>query len=127
MIFDVEMGGNFRRKDRFVADGHKATTPAAMCYSSVVSRDSVRIALTIAALNDLDVLACDVQNACLTTDCREKVWIIAGPEFGSEAGTSMLAKKAPHGLKSSGTAFRAFLAETLDTMDHKPSYADLDV
>jgi hypothetical protein len=57
MIFDVKMGENFRRKARFVADGQKTTTPAGMCYSSVVWRDSVRIALTIAALNDLDILA----------------------------------------------------------------------
>ncbi len=127
MIFDVKMGENFRRKARFVADGHKTKTPAAMTYSSVVSRDSVRIALTIAALNDLDILACDIQNAYLTADCRERVWIIAGPEFGSEAGKNMIVKKALYGLKSSGAAFRAFLAETLDAMGYKPSYADPDV
>ncbi len=127
VIFDVKMGENFRRKARFVADGHKTKTPAAMCYSSVVSRDSVRIALTIAALNDLDIMACDIQNAYLTADCREKVWILAGPEFGSEAGKNMLVRKALHGLKSSGAAFRAHLAETLDAVGHKPSHADPDV
>ena len=127
MIFDVKMGENFRRKARFVADGHKTKTPAAMTYSSVVSRDSVRIALTIAALNDLDILACDIQNAYLTADCRERVWIIAGPEFGSEAGNNMIVKKALYGLKSSGAAFRAFLAETLDATGYKPSYANPDV
>ena len=63
MIFDVKMGENFRRKACFVADKHKTKTPAAMTYSSVVSRDSVQIALTIAALNDLDILACNIQNA----------------------------------------------------------------
>jgi hypothetical protein len=127
MIFDVKMGENFRRKARFVADGHKTKTPAALCYSSVVSRDSVRIALTIAALNGLDILACDIQNAYLTADCREKVWILAGPEFGSEAGKMMLVKKALYGLKSSGAAFRSHLATTLDAMGFKPSYADPDV
>jgi hypothetical protein len=127
MIFDVKMGENFRRKARFVADGHKTKTPAAMTYSSVVSRDSVRIALTIAALNDLDIMACDIQNAYLTADCREKCWTAAGPEFGSEAGLPMIIKKALYGLKSSGAAFRAHLAETLDAMGYKPSYADPDV
>jgi hypothetical protein len=39
----------------------------------------------------------------------------------------MLVKKALCGLKSSGAAFRAFLAETLDAMDYKLSYADPDV
>jgi hypothetical protein len=52
MIFDIKMGENFRRKARMVADGHQTETPAALTYSSVVSRDSVQIALTIAALND---------------------------------------------------------------------------
>jgi hypothetical protein len=33
MIFDVKMGENFRRKARFVADGHKTKTPAGMTYS----------------------------------------------------------------------------------------------
>ena len=106
MIFDIKMGENFRRKARMVADGHRTETPAALTYSSVVSRDSMRIALTIAALNDLSVLACDVQNAYLTAKCREKVWTRAGPEFGSDAGKIMLAVRALYGLKSSGVAFR---------------------
>ena len=78
MIFDVKISKNFRRKARFFADGHKTNTPAAMTYLSVVSRDSFRIALKIAALNDLDVLACDIHNAYLKADCRERVWVVAG-------------------------------------------------
>ena len=57
MIFYVNMGETFRRKARFVANGNDTKNPAAMTYSSVVYRDSVWIVLTIAALNDLDVLA----------------------------------------------------------------------
>jgi hypothetical protein len=127
MIFDVKLGENFRRKARMVAGGHKTETPSSVTYASVVSRDSVRIALTIAALNDLKVLACDIQNAYLTAPCREKVWTVAGPEFGSECGKIMIIKKALYGLKSSGAAFRAFLAETLYEMSYKPSRADPDV
>jgi hypothetical protein len=127
MILDVKMGENFRRKACFVADRHKTKTPAVMTCSSVVLRDSVRIALTIAALNDLDIMACDIQNVYLTADCQEKCWTAAGPEFGSEAGLPMIIKKALHGLKSSCAAFRAHLAETLDAMGYKPSYADPDV
>ena len=58
IIFDVKLGENFSRKARLVGGGHTTTAPASITYSSVVSRDSVRIALTIAALNDLDILAC---------------------------------------------------------------------
>eukprot|EP00980_Cylindrotheca_fusiformis_P007911 scaffold1692_cov79-Cylindrotheca_fusiformis.AAC.2 len=49
MIFDVKLGENFRRKARLVAGGHVTEVPSSMTYSSVVSRDSVRIALTIAS------------------------------------------------------------------------------
>ena len=111
------MGENFRRKARMVAGGHTTTTPSSITYSSVVSRDSVRIALTISALNGLKVLGCDIQNAYLTAKCREKIWIIAGPEFGSEKGKIMLVVRALYGLKSSGAAFRALLAEVLYIWD----------
>ena len=100
MIFDVKTGKNFIRKERFIADGNKNNTPAAMNYSSLVSRDSVWIALTIAALNNSDVLACDIQTAYLTTDCRERVWMVVGTRFGYKDGKNMLARKALYGLKS---------------------------
>jgi hypothetical protein len=127
LIFDVKMGENFRRKARFVAGGHTTEVPSALTYASVVSRNSVRIALTIAALNNLKVLACDIQNAYLTADCREKIWTKAGPEFGSEAGTIFLVKKALNGLESAGAAFRALLAETLHEIGYTPTKADPDV
>ena len=126
-IFDIKMSENFRRKARLVANGNETDTPASLTYSSVVSRDSVRIALTIATLNDLEVLACDIENAYLTADCREKIYIIAGPEFGSEAGSVMIIRKALYGLKSSGAAFRAHLAETLYDLSYIPTKADPDV
>ena len=127
IIFDVKLGENFRRKARMVAGGHKTSTPSTLTYSSVVSRDSVRIAFTIAALNDLKVLACDIQNAYLTAKCREKIWTIAGPEFGSEAGKKMLIVRALYGLKSSGAAFRSLLSETLHDLGYRATYADPDV
>ena len=127
MIFDIKMGENFRRKARMVAGGHTTTAPASITYSSVVSRDSVRIALTIAALNDLKVLSCDIQNAFLCATNREKIWTRAGPEFGSDCGKIMIVVRALYGLKSAGAAFRALLAETLHDIGYVPSRADPDV
>ena len=69
MIFDIKMGENFRRKARMVAGGHTTETPAALTYASVVSRDSVRTALAIAAINDQNILVWDIQNAYLTAQC----------------------------------------------------------
>ena len=128
MIFDVKFGENFRHKTRLVAGGHMTDTPNTLTYSSVISRDSVRIALTIAALKELSVMACDIPNASLTTDCREKIWMhAAGPEFGSESGSIMIVKKALYGLKGSGAAYRAHLAEKLHNIGFIPTRADPDV
>lgn len=127
IIFDVKMGENFRRKARMVAGGHMTTTPSSLTYSSVVSCDSVRLAFLIAALHDLEVLACDIQNAHLTAPCHEKVFTIAGPEFGSECGKVFIITKALYGLKSSGAAFRSFLADHLHDIGYRSCLADPDV
>jgi hypothetical protein len=116
LVFDVKLGENFRRKARYVAGGHMTHTPSALTYSSVVSRDSVRIALTVAALNDLDILVCDIEGAYLTAKCRERIYVKAGPEFGSEQDSIMIVKMALYGLKSSGAAFRSKLAGVLDDL-----------
>ena len=127
LVFDVKLGENFRRKARYCADGHKTGAPASVTYSTVVSRDSVRILLTIAALNDLDVLGADVQNAFLTAPNKEKCWMIAGPEFGPEEGKSFLVVKALYGLKSASFSFRSYMAEKLVSMGFQSSMADPDV
>jgi len=73
MIFDIKMNGTFIRKARLVADDHKTQPPTSITHSSVVSRDSIRIALTLALLNSLDVSSCEIRNASLNAQCREKL------------------------------------------------------
>jgi len=68
IVFDIKM--DFTRKARFVAGGHVTEAPAAMTYSSVVSRESVRLGFMITALNDLDIMACDLENAYLNAPCK---------------------------------------------------------
>ena len=82
MIFNVKFGENFHGKAWLVAGGHMIETPATLTYLSVVSSDSVQIALSIAALNDFQVMSCDKQNTYLTADCQEKTWMYTGSEFG---------------------------------------------
>jgi len=94
IIFDIKMDGAFTRKARLVADGQKTKPSASITYSSVVSRDSVRTALTIASLNSLHISACDIGNAYLNAACLEKLWIVAGPEFGSEKGSVIIIARA---------------------------------
>jgi hypothetical protein len=127
MIFEIKMDGKFTRKARFVAGGHTTNPPPSTTYSSVVSRDSVRIAFLVAALNDLDIWAADIGNAYLNAPCREKIWTMAGAEFGSEQGSVMTVVRALYGLKTSGASWRAMFAETLKDMGFVSTKADPDV
>lgn len=126
LVFEVKF--DLRRKARYVAGGHLTTTPSSMTYSSVVSRESVRIGFLVAALNGLDVWAADIMNAYLNAPTKEKVWFIAGEEWGEHAGKPVLVVRALYGLKGSGQAWRSFLADTLkNTLGFTSSYADPDV
>jgi hypothetical protein len=104
MIFDVKME-DFRQKARLVAGGHRTKAPATITYDSVVSRETMGLALTIASLNDLEVKVGDVLNTYITAPVKEKVWTILGPEFGHDSGRSAIIVRALYGLKSAGAAF----------------------
>jgi hypothetical protein len=125
VVFDVKADGT--RKCRFVAGGHLVDAGDILTYSSVVSRDSIRILLTIAALNGLDILSTDIQAAYLYAQPKEKVCFIAGPEFGVNKGKLIIIVRALYGLKSSGAAFRSKLASDLRELGYRSSLADADV
>jgi hypothetical protein len=126
LIFDVKF--DLTRKARYVAGGHLTDPPTSMTYASVVSRESVRIAFLIAALNNLEVVSGDIGNAYLNADTKEKVYFVAGPEWGARQGRRVVIVRALYGLKSSGAAWRDHLADTLrNKLKFKPSYADQDV
>jgi hypothetical protein len=127
MVFDIK--ADFTRKSRLVAGGHMTDPPASITYASVVSRESARIAFLIAALNDLDILAADIGNAYLNAPVREKIFIVCGMEFrGDMVGRKAIIVRALYGLKSSGAAWRACLAEVLhDQLGFKSCRADNDV
>ena len=52
LVFDIKME-DFRRKAHFVAGGHMTDAPMTITYASVVYKETVRIAPTLAALNVL--------------------------------------------------------------------------
>ena len=109
MVFDVKME-DFRRKAGLVAGGHTTDAPATLTFASVVSRETVRIARTVAALNGLEVKTSDIKNAYLTAPNQEKIWTTCGPEFGINAGKKAIIVRALYGLKSAGASFRNHLA-----------------
>ncbi|KAI2504635.1 Reverse transcriptase (RNA-dependent DNA polymerase) [Fragilaria crotonensis] len=127
LVFDIKME-DFQRKARLVAGGHMTESPPSyVTYASVVSRESVRIALTLAALNDLEVKTADIENAYLTAPVGEKIWCKLGPEFGQDAGKIAIIVRALYGLKSAGASFRNHLADCMRHLGWESCKADPDV
>ena len=92
------------------------TAPAAITSASVVTRETVRIALTLAALNVLEVKVGDVENTYITAPVREKIWTVLNPKHGEDLGKKSIIVRALYDLKSSGAAFRAHLCECMKSL-----------
>ena len=126
MVYDVKF--DLRRKVRVVAGGNWTDPPDSDIYSGVVSIESVRLSLFIAALNDLLTCAADVGNAFLHGWTKELVYSIAGPEWGPDIeGCIMIIERSIYGLKSSSAAFHEVLSDSLMRLGFKPSKADFDL
>ena len=126
LVFDVKM--DFTRKARWVLDGHKTADPVGSTYAGVVSRESVRIAFTYAALNGLDVFAADIRNAYLQAPSSQKDFIVCGPEFGLEnVGKVALIHRALYGGKAAGRDFRNHLHSCMQHLDFVSCPADPDI
>lgn len=78
----MKIGYSLRRKDGYSERGHTTDTSTSLIYASVVSQESYTIEPHIAALNDLELLACDIKNEYLTIECREEIYTIIGNKFG---------------------------------------------
>ncbi len=118
---------DLHRKSRLVAGGHMTDAPATTTFASVVSCETVRIALTLAGLNDLQVKVADIENAYITAPCTEKIWTVLGPEFGSDAGKSAIVVHALYGLKSAEASFCNHLADCMMHLGFTPCLADPDL
>jgi hypothetical protein len=126
LIFDVKM--DFTRKARLVAGGHKTDPPEEVTtYSSVVTKDSVRIAFMLATLNGIEVEMADVGNAYLNAKVAEKVYAIAGPEFGQDQGRVVVIIRALYGLKSAGASWAQHFADVFTSMGFAATKADENV
>ena len=64
---------DFTRKARYIAGGHLTDPPSSITFASVVVTETVRMAFLVAALNNLKVLAGDIQNAYLNAPTKEKI------------------------------------------------------
>ncbi len=119
----------FTRKVQYVTGGHCTNPPKVMTYSSVFSRESMQIALFLAALNDLGVHLTDIGNTYLMAQTLECCYVVAGDEFGPELkGCILKIVRVLYRLKSAGTSFHVHLASILwHVMGFMPSLADPNV
>eukprot|EP00957_Ditylum_brightwellii_P101287 7718306-Ditylum_brightwellii.AAC.1 len=112
IIFDVKM--DFTRKAGWVLDGHKTSDQVGAMYAGAVSRESMRIVFTYAALNILDVWAAGIQNAYLQAPSSQRHCIVCGAEFGLEnVGKQALIRRALYGGKSAGKDYCNHLRECM--------------
>ena len=89
-------------KARLVAGGHLTPDPIDSNYSGLASTRSLRLTIFLAKLNDMKVWAADIGNAYLEATTKEKLYILAGPDFEELQGHILLIHEAQYGLKSSG-------------------------
>ena len=126
MVFNDKMEV-LSHKARLVAGGHITEALPTTTYTNVVSRETVRIILMIAALNDLEVKSGYILNAYVKAPVTEKVWTTLGPEFGKDSGKTALIVRALYGLKAGGAAFRSHLAKCMEVLGYQSCKADPDL
>jgi hypothetical protein len=89
-------------KARLCANGNLTEIPINSVYSGAVSLKSLHTVIFLAELNGLQTWASIIGNTCLEAETSEKVFIIAGPEFGELEGHTLVIFNALYGLRSSG-------------------------
>ena len=125
LVFDVKHDG--RHKVRCVADGHLTEIPLDSVYSGVVSLRGLRIVIFLSELNGLAIWATDIGNAYLEAITKEKLYIIAGPEFGPLQGHILVIRKALYGLRSSGKRWHERFSDCLRSEGFEPCKAEPDI
>lgn len=128
MIFDLKSPAEgLRRKSRLVIGGHKVDSSEYNTYSSQVDNMSVTLLFLIAQHKGLNIMTSDISNAFVTAPNSEKVWSVAGEEFGNRQGQKVEIQRALYGLGGSARAFSDFLSDTLRRLGFNPSRADPDL
>ena len=104
MIFDIKTE-DLRWTTRLVAGGHVTEPLATIMYARKVLREIVRIALTLAALNDLPSKVADIQNTYITSPVIERIWTVLCQDFREDAERKATVVRTLYVLKSTGAVF----------------------
>jgi hypothetical protein len=126
MIFGVKQ--DLRHKARLVAGGHLVDALDHDIYSSTVKGVSVKLLHVIAHKAGMSQLCGDVGNAYVNAFTNEKVFAVAGKEFGEALeGCIIIIRKALYGLRTSSERWYAHFADSLRGIGFTQTRYDKDV
>jgi hypothetical protein len=78
-------------------------------------------------LNKIELCATDICNAYLEAYTSEKVYIIAGPEFGGFEGHVLIRSKELYGMRSSGASWHKRIAGCMREHDFFSCKSEPDI
>ena len=122
VVYDVKHDG--WHKARCVANGNLTDVPLEGVYSGVVTLRGLRMMVFLAELNGLQTWCTDIGNAYLEALTQEKVYVVAGPEFGTREGHTLVIIKAIYGLRTSGKRWAERFSACLREMGFFPCKAE---
>ena len=76
-----------------MAGGHQIPDPIDSIYSGVDATISLRLSIFLVKHNNMKVWAADIGTAYLEATTREKLYIVAGPEFEELQGHILVIHK----------------------------------
>ena len=80
--------------------------------------------ILLSELNQLELKGTEIGNAYLEAHTKEKMFIIAGPEFDDLKGHILVMDKALYGTRTAGACWHDHLFDFLKKMGLIPSKAD---
>ena len=122
LIFTVKHDG--RHKARLVAGGHLTPDQIESILCGVLSIRSLRLVIFLAKLNNLEVWGADIGNAYLEAKTKEKLFVVAGPEFEELEGHILVIYKALYGLEHSGLRWAKRIHDIMLDMGFSPCKSD---
>ena len=125
LVCDIKHDG--RHCARLVADGHLTDIPTESVYSGVVSLRAFRLLIFLGELNGLKLWGTDISSAYLEAKTKEKVTILAGPEFGELHGHRLIVDAALCGLRTSGQRWHDRFSECMRLEGFEPCVAEPDI
>ena len=96
-------------------------------FVSAMLSETIRTALIVTALNDLEVKLGDSLNAYVKAPVTDKVWTTLGPEFGKDKCKMAVIVIALHVLKSARAANRSHNVRCLESLGYEFFMANPDL